>query len=226
MYLGTLVEKERSIMRILLVDDHKIVRDGIEQLIINNSQHEVVASVSDGFEAIKQVKALEPDMVITDIAMPNMNGIEVAKAVNAFNPEIKIIALSMHSERAYVLEMLKAGVSGYLLKDVAFEELLNAIDAVNRNQIYLSASISSAIVENYVTEIRTSETSQIDSLTSREKEVLKLIADGLTTAEIAAELKISEKTVEAHRRNIMTKLNIFSIALLTKFTIKEGLTSI
>lgn len=213
-------------MKILLVDDHKIVRDGIEQLIINNSQHEVVASVSDGFEAIKQVKALSPDMVITDIAMPNMNGIEVAKAVNQINPEIKIIALSMHSERAYVLEMLKAGVSGYLLKDVAFEELLIAIDAVLKNQIYLSSSISSAIVENYVTEIRTNETSLIDSLTTREREVLKLIADGLTTAEIASALKISEKTVEAHRRNVMTKLNIYSIALLTKFTIKEGLTSI
>ncbi len=213
-------------MKILLVDDHKIVRDGIEQLIINNSEHEIVASVNNGFEAIKQVKALSPDMVITDIAMPNMNGIEVAKAVNQINPEIKIIALSMHSERAYVLEMLKAGVSGYLLKDVAFEELLVAIDAVLKNQIYLSSSISSAIVENYVTEIRTNETSLIDSLTTREREVLKLIADGLTTAEIASALKISEKTVEAHRRNVMTKLNIYSIALLTKFTIKEGLTSI
>lgn len=213
-------------MKIVLVDDHKIVRDGIEQLIQNNSKHEVIASVSDGFEAIEVVKKHAPDMVITDIAMPNMNGIDVAKAINAINPEIKIIALSMHSQRAYVLEMLKAGASGYLLKDVAFEELLNAIDAVSNNQIYLSSTISSAIVENYVSEIRSIETSLIDTLTSREREVLKLIADGLTTAEIATILKISEKTVEAHRRNVMTKLNIFSIALLTKFTIKEGLTSI
>lgn len=213
-------------MKILLVDDHKIVRDGIEQLIINNTDHKVVASVGDGVEAIEMTKLLHPDIVITDIGMPNMNGLEVAKTINSFDPTIKIIALSMHSEKRYVLEMLKVGASGYLLKDVAFEELLDAIEIVLKNQIYLSASISSVIVDNYVSEIRNQETSLIDSLTAREREVLKLIADGMTTAGIGAALKISEKTVEAHRRNIMTKLNIYSIALLTKFTIKEGLTSV
>ena len=213
-------------MRILLVDDHKIVRDGISHLIVNNSTHEIVASVSEGAEAVRLVKTLKPDIVITDINMPQMSGVEVAQAVHKLDSNIKIIVLSMHSEKAYVIQMLKAGVSGYLLKDVAFEELLTAIDAVGNKQIYLSASISNMILEDYVAEIRSESTSLIDTLSAREKDVLKLIADGLTTAEIASALNISDKTVEAHRRNVMTKLNIFSIALLTKFTIKEGLTTI
>jgi two-component system response regulator NreC len=218
-------ESDMSI-RILLADDHKIVRDGLRALLKNQSGMEVIAEAGDGRSTVQMVQELLPNVVIMDIAMPDMNGIEATRQITATAPNVKIVALSMHSDKRFVAEMLKAGASGYLLKDCAFEELDNAIRAVIANRIYLSPKLADIIIKDYTRLFPKTEFSVFSILTFREREVLQLLAEGKTTKEISSSLNISAKTVETYRKQLMDKLDIHSIAKLTKYAVREGLTSL
>jgi len=213
-------------IKILLADDHKIVRDGLRAMISGHSDMEVVAEAENGRAAVTLAKQLAPDIVIMDISMPDLNGIEAARHIIADAPRVRIIALSMHSDSHYVKELFKAGASGYLLKDCAFEELANAIHTVAADQIYLSPRISHVVIHDYLNKVTTEKNSVFSVLTAREREVLQLLAEGKTTKEIAFTLDLSTKTVEAHRQKIMEKSNLHSVAELTKYAIREGLTSL
>ncbi|MFO0752330.1 MAG: response regulator transcription factor [Thermodesulfovibrionales bacterium] len=212
-------------LKVLLADDHKIVRDGLRTLLQKNSDIEVIAEAEDGREAVQLVRKMAPEIVVMDIAMPDLNGIEAARQIMAEQPGIKVIALSMHSDKRFVMEMLKAGASAYLLKDCAFEELVLAIRAVMENKTYLSPGIAGVVVEDFI-HSRKEEPSVFSVLTDREREVLQLLAEGETTKEIASHLRVSIKTIETHRNRIMDKLGIHTIAELTKYAIREGLTSL
>jgi two-component system response regulator NreC len=218
-------ESDMSI-RILLADDHKIVRAGLRALIEKQSGMEVIAEAGDGRSAVQMVQELLPNVVIMDIAMPDMNGIEATRQITATAPNVKIVALSMHSDKRFVAEMLKAGAAGYMLKDCAFEELANAIRSVITNRTYLSPKIADIIIKDYTRLFPNTEFSVFSILTLREREVLQLLAEGKTTKEISSSLQISVKTVETYRKQIMDKLDIYSIAELTKYAIREGLTSL
>lgn len=213
-------------IRIQLADDHMITREGLKSLIQNEKHMEIVAEVDNGRSAVEKALLLIPDIIIMDINMPGLNGIEATKQILAQHPHIKIIALSMFSERRYVMGMLKAGVSGYLLKNCAFNEFLNAIETVSKGSRYLSQHITDMVMDDFATG-RPSEVLSPDALlTRREREVLQLIAEGTRSIQIAARLHVSEKTISTHRRKIMNKLNIHSIAGLTKFAIRKGITSL
>lgn len=211
-------------LNILLVDDHQIVRNGLRALIEQQPDMRVVAEAGDGRTAVRLACELSPDVVVMDIGMPDLNGIEATRQVVSALPGVRVIALSMHSDRRFVAEMLRAGASGYLLKDCAFEELIHALQTVAGDQTYLSPGIASVVVEDYVRHVRTD--ADASDLTPREREALQLLAEGRSTKQIASRLHVSEKTVETHRQNLMEKLNLRSIAELTKYAIRAGLTSL
>ncbi len=211
---------------IVLADDHKILRHGLSQALGCEEDMEIVGQAENGYQAVKLAQELSPDIIIMDIAMPELNGIEAARQILKVNPQIKIIALSMHSNKKFIHEMFKTGAMGYLLKDCEYAELINAIRVVIRNMTYLSPSISGVVVDSYM--VHQSRTDGYDAfavLSNREREVLQLIAEGMITKQIARMLYVSPKTVEGHRTRIMHKLEIDSIANLTKYAIREGLTS-
>jgi len=212
-------------IRIILADDHTIVRHGLNKLIQQQEDMEVIAQAADGHSAVELTRELSPDMVIMDIGMPDLNGIDATRQIIHEFPQVKVIGLSMHSGQKFVIEMLKAGASGYLLKDCALEELTTAIKTVAAGKIYLSPSITDVVVENYVRHSQKKESSAFSLLSQREREVLQLMAEGKTTKQIGQHLHISPKTVEGHRLRLMAKLNIDSVAKLTKYAIQEGLTS-
>lgn len=214
-------------IRILIADDHKIMREGLRALLDKQSDMQVVAEAEDGLTTVRLARELAPDIVIMDIAMPDLNGIGATQKIKAELPDVKVIALSMHSDRRFIAEMFRSGASGYLLKDHSFEELSNAIRVVVSNRIYLSPSIAGIVIEDYVRQLQKDEISPVtDVLTDREVEVLQLIAEGHSTKDIAFRLHVSTKTVETHRRQIMEKLDLFSIAELTKYAIRQGLTTV
>ncbi|MCX5806164.1 MAG: response regulator transcription factor [Proteobacteria bacterium] len=213
-------------IKIILADDHKIIREGLHALLEKNKAMEVVAEAQDGLTTVRLAKKLLPDIVIMDIGMPDMNGIDATRQIIAETKDIRVIALSMHSDRRFVLQMLKAGASGYLLKDSAFEELELAIQTVMSGQPYLSPKITDVVIKEYIHNIPANETTAFSALTTREREVLQLLAEGKTTKQIAVYLNISIKTIETHRQQVMEKLNMHSIAELTKYAIREGLTSL
>lgn len=213
-------------LKVLLADDHKIVRDGLRTLLEKHDDIVVVGEAEDGREALQLSRKLQPDVVVMDIAMPDLNGIEAARQLLSEYPGIRIAALSMHSDKRFVSEMLKAGASAYLLKDCAFEELITAIRTIITGKIYLSPGIAGVVIEDYIRRGSSVESSVFSLLSDREREVLQLMAEGRSTKEVAAHLNVSIKTVETHRTNIMTKLDIHSIAELTKYAIREGLTSL
>ena len=212
--------------RIILADDHKIMREGLRSLLDKQQDIEVVGEAEEGRKTVRLVTDLSPDVVIMDIEMASLNGIEATRQIVAKTPEIKVIALSVHSDRRFITEMLKAGASGYVLKDCSFEELVQAIRAVMANRIYLSPGIADNVIKDYVSFLPRTDFSVFSILTEREREVLQLIAEGKNTKEIAFSLHVSVKTIETHRKRIMDKLGIHSIAELTKYAIREGLTSI
>jgi two-component system response regulator NreC len=212
--------------RVLIADDHKIFREGLRALLEKQRGIEVVAEAKDGLEAVRFAQKLIPDVVIMDVAMPEKNGIEATRETLEVLPKTKVIALSMHSDRRFVLQMLKAGAVGYLLKDSAFEELAAAIQAVASGQTYLSPKITDVVIKEYLHSQARSEASVFTILTHREREVLQLLAEGKSTKEIAATLHVSVKTIETHRQQVMDKLDIHSVAELTKYAIREGLTSL
>jgi two-component system response regulator NreC len=212
-------------IRIILADDHTIVRHGLNKLIQQQEDMEVIAQAADGHSTVELTRELSPDMVIMDIGMPDLNGIDATGQIIHELPQVKVIGLSMHSGKKFVIEMLKAGASGYLLKDCALEELTTAIKTVAAGKIYLSPSITDVVVENYVRHSKKKESSAFSILSQREREVLQLMAEGKTTKQIGLYLHISPKTVEGHRLRLMAKLNMDSVAKLTKYAIQEGLTS-
>jgi len=212
--------------KIIIADDHKIMREGLKALIEKQPDMEVAAEAQDGLAVTKLARKLIPQVIIMDIGMPEMNGIDATRQIISENKEIKIIALSMHSDRRFVLEMLKAGASGYLLKDSAFEELVNAVHTVMTGQSYLSPRITDIVVKEYLYNQSKSESTVFNVLTVREREVLQLLAEGKSTKQIASTLNLSVKTVETHRQQIMDKLEIRTVAELTKYAIREGLTSL
>ncbi len=213
-------------IRILLADDHTIIRQGLHSLLEKEPDMEVVGEAGDGRKTLQLVRELEPDIVIMDITMPNLNGIDATHEIVSKFPEVKVIALSMHSNRRFVAGMLKAGASGYILKGCLFDELVQAIRAVAGGVSYLSPRITGVVVEDYVEHLVATVDSPLAKLTDREHEVLQLLAEGKTTKQSALELHVSPKTTESNRHNIMEKLDIHSLAELTKYAIREGLTSL
>jgi len=213
-------------IKILLADDHKITRQGLRSLLENESDMEVAAEAEEGRTAVKLAGEIKPDVVIMDVSMPDLNGMEAARQITGRFPNVRIVALSMHSDSLFVTEMFKSGVMGYLLKDCAFEELARAIRSVMDGKTYLSPSISGIIVNGYLNYLSNPRPANSEDLTGREREILQIIAEGKSTKQIALKLHISVKTVETHRRKIMNKLNIFSVAELTKYAIRKGITSL
>ncbi len=213
-------------IRILLADDHQIIRDGLRALLEKKSDNIIVGEAETGEVALKLARELSPHLIIMDVSMPDLNGIETTRKIIRELPGIKVIALSMHADKKYVSEMLSAGASGYLLKDCAFKEVSVAIETVMRNRKYLSPAITGVVLDDYVSKLETEQAIQPSKLSPKEKEILQLIAEGHTTKEIAVRLNVSGKTIDTHRQSIMTKLNLHSIADLTKYAIREGLTSL
>jgi two-component system, NarL family, response regulator NreC len=211
---------------ILLADDHEIVREGLRALFDKEPDMNVIAEASDGQKAVQLALKLVPDVVIMDIAMPRMNGMEATRRIVDGYPDIKIIALSQSSDRKLVREMLAAGASGYVLKSCKYADLVKAIRAVMAKKHYLCPPLADDLIDSDASTSRQGIKPEGSPLTSREREVLQLLAEGKSTREIAAILSISVKTIETHRLQIMTKLNTRSIAALTKFAIREGITSL
>ena len=210
---------------ILLVDDHRIVREGLRTLLGQQPDLEVVGEAADGRDAVTQARLLRPDVVVMDIAMPELNGVEATRLILAELPQARIVALSMYADRRFVAEILRAGALGYVLKDGAFEELALAIRTITAGKTYLSPSIAGLVVEELVRQTESPGSPSLGGLTPRERQVLKLLADGMRPREIAQELSISVKTVEVHKQNLMNKLEIHTASELTRFAIREGLST-
>jgi DNA-binding NarL/FixJ family response regulator len=211
-------------IRILLADDHTIIRQGLRSLLEKQPDIEVVGEAEDGQKAMALILELKPDIVIMDITMPNLNGIDATRKIVGEFGGTKVIALSMHSSRRFVTEMLKAGASGYILKECMFDELIKAIRSVLEGKIYLGPRITGVVVEDYVKRLSEPYQAEEPELTAREREVLQFLAEGKSTKQVAQQLHVSTKTIESNRRNIMDKLDIHSVAELTKYAIREGLT--
>ena len=213
-------------IKILLADDHRLMREGLRSLLEEQPDFTVVGEADNGKTAVQLAANLMPDIIIMDISMPGLNGIDATQQILSICAKSKVIALSMHTERRTVLEMINAGATGYLLKDCAFEEVVQAVRTVASNSTYLSPKIAEIVIKDYVHRIPKDELSSLSSLTTREREVLQLLSEGKKTKEIADMLRVSVKTAESYRQHIMEKLNIHSIAELTKYAIREGITSL
>jgi DNA-binding NarL/FixJ family response regulator len=213
-------------IKVVLADDHQIVRLGLRSLLSLEPDIEVVGEADNGRAVLRLVQDLSPDIVIMDISMPDMNGIEATRQVLAESAGVKVIALSMHSDSLFVLNMFKAGASGYLLKDCALEELVKAIRTVMSRKAYISPSISDTVIKDFISGWSSPDSTAYSVLTPREREVLQLMAEGRSTVQIAESLCVSVKTVEAHRKQLMTKLDIHNVAELTKYAIRQGLTTL
>lgn len=205
--------------RVLLADDHAVVRQGFRFILEAQADMEVVGEAANGREAVDRAEQLKPDVVVMDVSMPELNGIEATRRIGEAAPRTRVLALSMHKDSVYVREILKAGARGYLLKDAYDNDLVSAVRAVARGDGYLSPAVSDAVLSDY----RKHVTDPIDLLSSREREVLQIIAEGKTNKEIAALLNLSVYTVEAHRGRIMEKLNLHSTGELVRFAIRNGL---
>ncbi|WP_298779721.1 response regulator transcription factor [uncultured Polaribacter sp.] len=209
-------------IKIVLVDDHQLVRKGLRNIIEQRLNMHIIGEASDGREAIKIASKLLPNVIIMDVAMPGLNGVEAAKQIYKAHPEIKIIGLSMHSGKQFIQGMFKAGAFGYLLKDGDSDELITAISTVMENKKYLSKDLN----QDFLIQLKKGESLEKAPLSSREKEVLQLISEGKTSKEIGEVLFLSPKTIDVHRNNIMKKTELFTIPELTKYAIKKGLTTL
>jgi len=210
--------------RIVIAEDHTIVREGLRALLSSHPDYKVVGEAADGREAIKLVDDLQPDLVLMDLSMPRTNGIEAVREIKRRHKETRIIALTVHKDEEYILSALQGGADGYVLKDVTHSELLIAIDHVLRGQAYLSGAISGKVIEGYLAGKAASPVrSAWEALTQREREILKLIGEGYKNKEIADYLCVSVKTVETHRTNLMRKLDLHSVSALTAFAMEKGL---
>jgi two-component system, NarL family, response regulator NreC len=213
-------------IRILLADDHTVMRRGLRLLLESQVEFSVVAEAADGRQAVAQAEASEPDVAVLDVAMPNLSGIEAAQRISATLPYVAIVILSMHSDEGYVLRALKAGAKGYLLKDSAEGDLIEAIKAVHQGKTFFSPEVTKMLVADYVQEVRTRGVEDsYDLLTSREREILQLLAELKSNKEIATALNLSPYTVETHRRNLQEKLNLHSHAELILYAVRKGVIS-
>ena len=210
-------------IRVLIADDHKIMLAGLRSLLEKQTDIEVIAEAENGRKAVQGAMDNKPDVVVMDVSMPDLNGIEATKQIVESLPETKVIALSMHSDKRFVMGMLRVGASGYLLKDCASQELAHAIHQVAGGKKYLSPEITGVVIED---SLHPQPQEEASLLSAREREVLQLIAEGWSTKQTASHLYVSVKTIETHRRQIMKKLDLHNIADLTKYAIREGLTSI
>ena len=210
-------------IKILLVDDHPLFREGLRSLIDKGETARVIAEAGDGAEAVRLAGELQPDLVIMDLTMPVMNGIDATREITGKYPGIRVLALSMETSRFFVVEALKAGATGYVLKDTAFAELADAIDTVAKGETYLPRKVATLLVREFLQCIPEDASVVYQNLTPRERQILQLVADGKSVKEIAYELGVSHKTVENQRQAIMQKLNLFSIAELTKYAVRHGL---
>jgi two-component system, NarL family, response regulator NreC len=213
-----------SEIRLLLVDDHEVVRTGLRMLLESQSDIKILAEASTGVEAIQMALQFKPDVVVMDITLPDITGIEATRRLKERQPEIAVVALTIHEDEQYFFEMLQAGASGYVPKRAAPEDLITAIRAANAGEIYIYPSLAKALVSDYLGRSRTDPgEASLEALTPREEEVLELLADGLTNDEIAEQLVISRHTVARHRENLMGKLNLHSRSELVKYAIRKGL---
>jgi DNA-binding NarL/FixJ family response regulator len=211
-------------IRILVVDDHTILRAGLRMMLNAQPDMEVIGEAQDGRQALQEAQRLQPDVILMDITMPDVNGIEATKHIKRVLPEVKILMLTMHEHDEYVFQALRAGASGYMLKEAADTELITAIHVIKSGQFYLSPTAQSVVVGDYLQRVRTGEERDSYScLTEREREILKLVAEGHTNNQIAERLIISPKTVDTHRTHIMDKLNLHSRAELVKYAMRRGL---
>lgn len=213
-------------LRVLIADDHRIVREGLRSLLEAEPDIHVVGEAGDGREAIALARELQPDVVIMDIAMPLLNGVEATRQIVPELAQTRVIMLSVYADRRFVAEALRAGATGYVAKDCAYEELVRAVRAVVVGKTYLCPRITSVVVEDYVRRAPTEPESAFTLLTARERQVLQLLAEGKTTREIAGVLGVAVKTAETHRQNMMKKLGTRSLADLTRYAIREGLTTL
>jgi len=213
-------------IKIILADDHKVLREGLKSLLNQEKDIQVIGEADDGQAVVRLTRKLEPDIVVLDIGMPNMNGIQATQHIVAEVPDTKVLALSMHSDHQFVVKMLQAGASGYMLKDCAFEELVLAVRTIADGKFYLSNDVTGVVITNYINSMQATAAAGEPILTSRERETLQLIAEGNSTAETANILNVSTKTIETHRKHIMDKLDIHNIADLTKYAVRVGLTSL
>jgi DNA-binding NarL/FixJ family response regulator len=213
-------------IRIVLADDHDVVRAGIRGVLERIPGVEVVGEADNGRTLIDLARQLTPNLVLTDIAMPDLNGLEATRQIVGFDAGIRVIVLSMHSSRQFVSEVLKAGASGYILKNTASREAPLAVSAAMDGKIYLSPGVADVVVEDYVRHVPDPGRAAFSTLSAREREVLQLLAEGKTSKEIGLALHVSAKTVESHRAQIMDKLGLRTVAELTKFAVREGLTSL
>jgi two-component system, NarL family, response regulator NreC len=211
-------------IRVLLVEDHTLVRSGVRSLLEASNEVQVIGEAANGREAVDLSRQLSPELVLMDVAMPELNGIEAARQIRAAQPDVRVVMLSMHEDQQYVFESLKAGANGYVLKASAFQELLLAISTAMSGKNYISPALSGTLMDDYVRRAQGDQKdSELAKLSGREREVLQLIAEGKSSAEVADLLHISVRTVDTHRHNLMSKLEIHSIAGLTKFAIRHGL---
>lgn len=213
-------------MRILIADDHGVVRQGLRFLLNNHPNTEVVGEAENGIEVVRLAKELYPDVIIMDISMPHLNGIQATEQILKDQPEVKIIALSMYFNRRFVLDMLKAGAMAYVLKSYLFDELLRALESIAEGEHYLSPRVADVLIDDYLQKHQVSQAPAMNRLSDRERQMLQLLAEGQSTKAIALRLNISPKTADANRRQLMEKLGISSIAELTKYAIREGFTSL
>lgn len=211
-------------IRVVLVDDHELMRQGLRSILDREEQVEVIGEAASGREAVELARRLSPDVVVMDVAMKDMNGIEATRQVRAECPGVRVLALSSHSDSRYVSSILQAGACGYVLKANAYDDLRRALEAARQGKSYLCADVTQAVVGASVDGTRLPTESAAGSLSPREREVLQLLAEGLTSPQIGKRLFVATTTVETHRRNIMRKLGIHSVADLTKYAIREGLT--
>ncbi|MBK8231233.1 MAG: response regulator transcription factor [Candidatus Eisenbacteria bacterium] len=211
-------------LRVLLADDHHLFRDGLRALIRVTPGFSVIGEAADGLEALRLCHELRPNLILLDISMPGLNGLEATRRIRAEVPETRILILSMHADRRFVAETLRAGASGYLLKDSPFPDVVRAMHAAMEGHVFLSPAITDVVAQDFAVRGEPAATSVFQKLSAREREVLQLLAEGRGTKEIAAHLSVSGKTIETHRRQIMEKLDLHSVAELTKYAIREGLT--
>ena len=208
---------------ILIADDHTLVRSGFRSLIEDRDLFEVIGEASNGRETVSLARELKPNVILMDINMPDLNGMEATRQIVDFDPSIKIIGLSIYSDKIFISGMLKAGASGYLLKDCQPDELVEAIFAVRHNEVYISSKIMGTVIGDYRKFLLQENASPDVLLTEREREVLQLIAEGKNTKQIASDLSVSVKTIETHRQNLMHKLDIYNVQDLVKYAIKFGI---
>jgi len=213
-------------IKVILADDHNILRAGLKSLLETAPNIEVVGEADNGRDTVALVRKIDADIVVMDVAMPDMNGVDATRKITQLAPGVRVLALSGHSDGVYVKGMLEAGAKGYLLKDAATTELITALNTIAKGRIYVSPSVTDALVGDYLQRLKGEIGPDSQTLSLREREVLQLVAEGKSSAQIAASLHLSERTIETHRKRIMDKLGMRSIAELTKYAIREGLTSL